>query len=398
LCARGASCDLSCRVRNPARYTISRTRRPRAAVSAAEGEVEVEYVMTNSGTAANICGMKLPLQGRALFILVGCGAIASAMGFAVLQEGVWRIPGYKFSGWMTFVTAATMCACGMIERVLTGDIRRVGTLQQYLKLSVLTLGGMYFTNWSLEYLNYATRVVFKSSKLLPTMIVGTLMQGRWYSVLEYVAAGGLVCGIVLFTLGDAAVFPAFHPIGIGLIVIGMGLDAATSNYEEAAFFRVPQPASQAEVVAFSSLFGSAWGLMLLLPTEEFGLAVKHSIEHSEVLPYLVMSSVCGYVSVSFVLLLIKLYGATVTEMVKSLRKVLTVVISFVLYPKPVSWKYGLGGVFVLVSLIATQELQRRKGGDVRHTPSKEIGEAVPLTDEPDADISVSSPMNNRSAA
>ena len=40
----------------------------------------------------------------------------------------------------------------------------------------------------------------------------------------------------------------------------------------------------------------------------------------EQLPYLVISSVCGYVSVSFVLLLIKVYGATVTEMVKSLRK------------------------------------------------------------------------------
>merc|ERR1719171_1465075 len=99
---------------------------------------------------------------------------------------------------MTFVTAATMCACGMLERMLTGDTKRIGTLQQYAKLSVLTLTGMHFTNWSLKYLNYPTRVLFKSSKLLPTMAAGTIMQGRRYSALEYLAASGLVGGIVLF--------------------------------------------------------------------------------------------------------------------------------------------------------------------------------------------------------
>ena len=34
-------------------------------------------------------------------------------------------------------------------------------------------------------------------------------------------------------------------------------------------------------------------------------------------------------------------GATVTEMVKSMRKVLTVVLSFILYPKEISYKVRL---------------------------------------------------------
>ena len=57
----------------------------------------------------------------------------------------------------------------------------------------------------------------------------------------------------------------------------------------------------------------------------------------------------------------QVYGATITEMVKSMRKVLTIVLSFLLYPKPLSWKYGLGGFAVLLSLAATHELHRRKG-------------------------------------
>lgn len=38
--------------------------------------------------------------------------------------------------------------------------------------------GMYLTNAALMYLNYTTRIVAKSSKVIPTMLLGTLMQGR----------------------------------------------------------------------------------------------------------------------------------------------------------------------------------------------------------------------------
>ena len=241
---------------------------------------------------AKLCGVTLGVHGSARFIILCTCAIGSAVGFAALQEGVWRIPDYKFSGYMTLMTALTMAVCGQLERLLTGDTVRKGSLQQYLKLSLLTLSGMYFTNWSLQYLNYPTRVLFKSSKLLPTMVAGTLMQGRTYSALEYCAAAGLVVGILLFTMGDAELRPSFQPIGVGLICIGVAADAATSNYEEKTFFRSEQPASQPEVVAFSSLFGSMWALMLLLPTSELQEAMAHSMVHADVVPLLVSSAVC----------------------------------------------------------------------------------------------------------
>ena len=63
--------------------------------------------------------------------------------------------------------------------------------------------------------------------------------------------------------------------------------------------------------------------MLSFSPDEIPNALAHAAKHREQLPYLVISSVCGYVSVSFVLLMIKMYGATVTQMVKSLRKVRT---------------------------------------------------------------------------
>ncbi|KAL3893735.1 MAG: hypothetical protein SGPRY_014028, partial [Prymnesium sp.] len=170
-------------------------------------------------------------------------------------EGATRDDRFKFYSCMTLITQATMCACGQIERLVGRDSTRVGCLRDYVNLSLLALAGALFTNWSLAFLTYPTRVLFKSSKLLPTMAVGTLMQGRVYSLLEYAAALGLVVGIVCFTMGDADTRPTFAPAGVGLILIGVFADAATSNFEEKKFFRSATPASQPEVIVYTNLFG-----------------------------------------------------------------------------------------------------------------------------------------------
>jgi adenosine 3'-phospho 5'-phosphosulfate transporter B3 len=70
------------------------------------------------------------------------------------------------------------CICAALEMLFTRDFRRKGSLRSYLLLSALMFGGMYFTNWALNYLNYATRILFKSSKVVPTMAIGHVMQVR----------------------------------------------------------------------------------------------------------------------------------------------------------------------------------------------------------------------------
>lgn len=66
---------------------------------------------------------------------------------------------------------------------------------------MLAVAGYYLTNWALLYLNYATRVVFKSCKVLPVMAVGAAVHGRRYSAGHYGSALALVTGVALFTLG-----------------------------------------------------------------------------------------------------------------------------------------------------------------------------------------------------
>lgn len=65
--------------------------------------------------------------------------------------------------------------------------------------------GYYLTNRSLTWLDYPTRIAFKSSKMLPVMLLRTTVLGRQYNAMQYSSAVTLVAGIALFTSGALSV-------------------------------------------------------------------------------------------------------------------------------------------------------------------------------------------------
>ena len=141
----------------------------------------------------------------------------------------------------------TYAACGWIETAITRNNQRHGALrvgaalaaasyhqqggtendllpgpwQDYATVSLLAMGGAYFTNWAMTYLNYTTRIVFKSCRVLPVMGFRTLVVGQRYSVQQYCAGLLLVFGIALFTMGDAEGLPNFHGAGVALISVAL---------------------------------------------------------------------------------------------------------------------------------------------------------------------------------
>lgn len=314
------------------------------------------------GSSSHVKDTKLLLFGqdlssieeKNLFIFLSFGTLFSSLGFAYLQEKVFLVEDFEYHSFVTLLTLIAYVCAAFAERVMSKDMLRKAPIIDYLQLSLFTMGGMYFTNWSLTYLNYPTRVMFKSSKVIPVMVFGFFLQGRVYSGLEYLSAFLLAAGISIFTLGDATESPKFDVRGIVLVTIGLALDAVTSNFEEKRFFRT-RNCSQAEVMFYASLFGTIWSLITMVYYDELFPAMQHATIHPEVISLTFFSAVLGYISVIFVLLLIKKFGATTTEIVKSCRKVLSIVISFVAFSKPISKWHIIGGfVFTLSVIVAVQ--------------------------------------------
>lgn len=291
------------------------------------------------------------LSKQNLFMTFAAGALISAVVFSVLQEWIFSMPGFHFGGLVSLMTTLTYCGCaGLDGHLFLGGLQRNASIKEFLLLSLFPAAGMYFTNWSLEYLNYPTRIMFKSSKVIPVMIVGTFMQKKSYSAKQYGNAMLLVTGLAIFCLGEAELSPSFSVMGIGLILLGVSCDAITSNYEEHTFF-AKHGCSYQEVTFYAYLFGSLWTAIAMVATGEAYDAYTYAQQNPAVLYYGVVSSIAGYTSVVFVLLLIQHFGATVTEVVKSCRKVFSIVISYTLLkPKPFGDKHYMGGLIFMASL------------------------------------------------
>jgi len=325
---------------------------------------------------AHLWGFPLRMQGKDLALFLASGALVSYLGFTATQESVFASAGpggFRHGGAVTLVTTLVYGVLAFLERVKANEhFTRKGAWRDYFVLAALTSSGMYATNAALRYLNYTTRIVAKSSKVIPTMIIGTVLQGRRYGANEYVAASMLVVGIALFTMGDVDARPSFDPRGVALIVAALFLDSFAANFEERRLFDVPDPSSHAEVVFHANAVGAAFTVCAMAVTGELSqalqsLGIGSSSEDASTtgsfaaaLPATLMSAAFGYVSVSFILLLIRHFGASNAEIVKSTRKLVSIAASLLLYPKPMGWKYAGGTASTVCGLYYLYVLKRRK--------------------------------------
>lgn len=53
----------------------------------------------------------------------------SALGYSMLQERVFNVPGFVFGGWMTFLTYAAFAVCGWAEVAASNDHERRASLK-----------------------------------------------------------------------------------------------------------------------------------------------------------------------------------------------------------------------------------------------------------------------------
>ena len=69
----------------------------------------------------------------------------------------------------------------------------------------------------------------------------------------------------------------------------------------------------------------------------------------------------AYISITFHMVLVKEFGGITTVLIGNLRKALTIVFSFIFFPKPASYLYVVGGLLVFGSLIGNAYMKEKSG-------------------------------------
>ncbi|KAL6004607.1 enolase-phosphatase E1 [Asimina triloba] len=146
------------------------------------------------------------------------------------------------------------------------------------------------------------------------MIMGAFIPGlrRKYPAHEYISAILLVVGLILFTLADAHTSPNFSVIGVVMVSGALVMDS------------------------FLGELFKAW---------------NSCSEHLYVYGVLIFEAMATFVGQVSVLSLIALFGAATTAMVTTARKAVTLLLSYLIFTKPMTEQHGTGLLLIAMGIL-----------------------------------------------
>jgi len=288
----------------------------------------------------------------------------------VLQEAMMKVPGFQNAVMLGYFEVLGVTICSYIERVcFRKETGRIAPLKDYTFLTICLLSSSGPSNMSLSYINFPTKVVFRSCKLIPTMVLATLINKHVFSSVEYVCAIAMCVGLVLFASADWKLTPTFNPIGLVLVSLSVLADAVLPNAQERLF---KHGSSRLEVTLYSNIFTLIAMTCTTLASGDLVGVILHAIRDRQLAFYICIYIPVAYMAISAFMTIVKRYGAVTGVLIGMARKAMTLYLSFLLFPKAFSWYYVFGSVLVLGSLLVISLYKQKHllGGVVKSLEKK----------------------------
>ncbi|GKY90423.1 hypothetical protein MPSEU_000016100 [Mayamaea pseudoterrestris] len=328
------------------------------------------------------------------FAILSCGVILFFGLHNYLQEAIMSVSGFRYGVMLGYMEVLGVAVCSLLERtylihrelkqhqLLLRDsksnsntesehdhdhnhgrshypsaARRVAPMSAYPLLMGCLMASSALSNMSLNFINFPTKVVFRSCKLIPTMLVASIVNKKIFLLSEYACAFAICLGLVLFAAADWDLSPSFHPIGLVMVTLSVCADAILPNAQERLF---RMGASRLEVTLYTNCYTLlAMTVSTLLSGDLIG-AWRITIQSKELQMYFMIYTFVAYLAISTHMMVVKRFGGVAAVLLATVRKGMTLVLSFVLFPKGFSWFYPVGATLVLGGLLASS-LMRMNG-------------------------------------
>ncbi|KAL6126073.1 hypothetical protein ACLB2K_074124 [Fragaria x ananassa] len=275
------------------------------------------------------------------FLLCSSGFFFGYLVNGVCEEYVYNRLQFSYGWYFTFVQGFVYLFLIYLQGFTPKQM--VNPWKTYVKLSAVLMGSHGLTKGSLAFLNYPAQLMFKSTKVLPVMVMGAFIPGlrRKYPPHEYVSAILLVVGLILFTLADAQTSPNFSVIGVVMVSGALIMDSFLGNLQEAIFTMNPET-TQMEMLFCSTVVGLPFLVPPMILTGELFKAWSSCSQHPYVYGVLVFEAMATFIGQVSVLSLIALFGAATTAMITTARKAVTLLLSYLIFTKPLTEEHATG--------------------------------------------------------
>mmetsp|Transcript_21961 Transcript_21961/g.65854 ORF Transcript_21961/g.65854 Transcript_21961/m.65854 type:complete len:363 (-) Transcript_21961:22-1110(-) len=291
---------------------------------------------------------------------------------------------------LIFVTSSLYTTTAYVGKTIRGEAPTTVPTYKLFCVAMLSMGSTFFSVRSLRYVIFPVQVLAKSCKPIPVMIMGAFL-GKKYPLKKYLNVSVIVVGIALFMLGGNAVKAGDEDkggitmaMGCVMLALSLSFDGATGAYEDKIM-------SSDHVGPFELMFNIQLGkailaFLSLVIFNEVGYFFEMVRETGPVLLALGLTGAMGQV---FIFVTIAQFGALMCSLIGLGRKIVTLVVSIVVYQHPVSSQQGLGLTMAIGAMVynfADKGGKKRKPAveavDVEE--AREVELATLLTPEGDA--------------
>lgn len=294
-------------------------------------------------------GEKHAGYGWLIFCIVGMMSTLTLYGIVLeyVTSGGRKLHELSF----LFVTTSIYSITAFVAREFFGEKPSEISKYNMLVLSLTSIASTYTSVRSLRYVIYPVQVLFKSCKPVPVMIFGFLL-GKRYSLKKYVNVIIITTGVGLFMGGgNSTRKPGSGAdttlLGAIMLSISLCFDGATGAYEDKLM-------GNDHVGPFDLMFNIQFGKAVI---SFCALIATNGIMDffatlSEGGIMLVLLGLTGALGQVFVFVTISKFGALNCALIGLARKILSLLLSFLLYGHSLNAVQTVGLTLALVSMIA----------------------------------------------
>lgn len=330
--------------------------------------------------------------GYGWLLFCSIGMISSLTMYGIVMEYVTSGDRKLHELSFVFVTTGIYAVVAGVARQAFNEKPTDISKYQMLTLSLTSIASTYTSVRSLRYVIYPVQILFKSCKPVPVMAFGVIL-GKQYPIRKYVNVAIITIGVALFMGGgnstahsstNTAMSADSTLIGAVMLSMSLCFDGATGAYEDRLM-------GKDHVEPFDLMYNIQLGKAVI---SFCGLAIFNGLpaffdtldQGGIMLVLLGITGACGQV---FVFLTISKFGALNCALIGLGRKLLSLLLSFILYGHHLN---GFQAVGLTLSLAAMISNFVEKGGKKKEATAVEAvpqEEASLLAEDQDDDLEAS---------
>lgn len=202
---------------------------------------------------------------------------------------------------------------------------------------------------SLRYVSFPVQTVFKSSKIIPVMIMGKILKGTSYPVTQYVEAALITTGVAIFSVASKSSSTETSTELIGLLFMCMYItfDCFTSQWQDKIYVKYGRP----NVDPYQMMLGVNSSAIVitttgLIVTGDFPKVYEFLLANPSVLQYNIVTAITSATGQLFIYYTIKEFGPIVFTIIMTTRQMISICISSIIFAHPIGPKALVGAVIV----------------------------------------------------